>query len=147
MVEQKGTWAPEKQGDKEQATVEYETTPALEGTAVLFPLHEIHKSNTTVRRINKRKRQQCQQLSTQCTVGTVLDPSFRGTTTHFPRVPLRDTRHRAVVAHVMQRIGRDKSVVSESPYRRLHVERVSTRQTHKLRVTRYPVIRGTLGSS
>lgn len=65
---------------------------------------------------------------------------------HIPRVAVCDTRHRAVVAHVVQRVGRDESVVGQPPYRRLHVERVSARETHELGVTRYPVIRSTLGN-
>lgn len=59
-------------------------------------------------------------------------------------VTLSDTRHSTVVTHVVQLVGRDETMVGQSPYRRLDVERMSPGEPHKLRVARHPVIGGAL---
>lgn len=59
-------------------------------------------------------------------------------------VTLGDARYSTVVTHVVQLVGRDKTMVGNSPHRRLDVERVSPGEPHKLRVTRNPVIGGAL---
>lgn len=50
-----------------------------------------------------------------------------------------------MIAHVVQRVRGDKTVVLNPPDRRLHVEGMASGQAHQLRVARHPVIGGSLG--